>query len=222
MKYHAVLFDLDGTLLDTLDDLADSTNLALRRLGLPEHPVESYKLFVGDGIDSLIRRAIPEDHRDSATLRECVNLTRVNYAARWAEKTRPYDGIAELLDVLTTRGVRMAVFSNKPDEFTQLCVERLLAGWRFEVVLGARPSLPKKPDPAGARLIARSLQLETAEIVYLGDTDTDMQTAVAAGMFPVGALWGFRTAEELTANGARTLIEKPLDLLRILDAASPT
>jgi phosphoglycolate phosphatase len=221
MKYHAVLFDLDGTLLNTLDDLADSTNLALRRLGLPEHPVESYKRFVGDGIDSLIRRAIPEDRRDSATLRECVNLTRANYAARWAEKTRPYDGIAELLDALTTRGVRMAVFSNKPDEFTQLCVERLLAGWRFEVVLGARPTLPKKPDPAGARLIARSLQLETAEIIYLGDTDTDMQTAVAAGMFPVGALWGFRTAEELTAHGARTLIEKPLDLLPILDAASP-
>jgi phosphoglycolate phosphatase len=220
MNFHAVLFDLDGTLLDTLDDLADSTNLALRRLGLPEHPAESYKRFVGDGIDSLIRRAIPEDRRDSGTLLECVNLTRANYAARWAEKTRPYDGIAELLDALTTRGIRMAVFSNKPDEFTQLCVERLLAGWRFEVVLGARPTLPKKPDPAGARLIARSLQLETAEMVYLGDTDTDMQTAVAAGMFPVGALWGFRTAEELTAHGARTLIERPLDLLPILDAAS--
>jgi phosphoglycolate phosphatase len=220
MNFRAVLFDLDGTLLDTLDDLADSTNLALRQLGLPEHPVESYKRFVGDGFDNLIRRALPQAHSDSATLLKCVNLTREHYAARWAEKTRPYDGIPELLDALTIHGVRMAVFSNKPDEFTQLCVQRLLAGWHFEVVLGARPTLPKKPDPAGALLIARQFQLQPAEIVYLGDTDTDMQTALAAGMFPVGALWGFRTAEELVAHGARTLIQKPLDLLPLLDVVS--
>jgi len=217
MSFHAVLFDLDGTLLDTLDDLADSTNLALRRLGLPEQPVEAYKQFIGDGIDNLVRRAVPASRRDSATLAECVNLTREHYAARWAEKTRPYDGIPALLDALTTRGIRMAVFSNKPDEFTQLCVARLLAGWRFAVVLGAGPTLPKKPDPAGARLIAERLQLEPAEIVYVGDTATDMQTAVAAGMFPAGALWGFRTAEELLAHGARMLIQQPLDLLRARD-----
>jgi phosphoglycolate phosphatase len=216
MDFRAVLFDLDGTLLDTLDDLADSTNLALRQLGLPEHPVKSYKRFVGDGIDSLIRRAAPKDHCDLATLAKCVDLTREHYAARWAEKTRPYDGIPELLDALTMRGIRMAVFSNKPDEFTQLCVQRLLAGWHFEVVLGARPTLPRKPDPAGALLIAQRFQLEPAEVVYLGDTDTDMQTAVAARMFPVGALWGFRTAEELVAHGARMLIQKPLDLLPVL------
>jgi phosphoglycolate phosphatase len=221
MDYHAVLFDLDGTLLDTLDDLADSTNFALRRLGFPEQPVEAYKRFIGDGIENLVRRAVPEERRDPATLVECLKLTREQYAARWAEKTRPYDGIPQLLDALTVRGARMAVFSNKPDELTQLCVERLLAGWHFEVVLGAGPTLPRKPDPAGALLIARRLQAEPAEVVYLGDTGTDMQTAAAAGMFPVGALWGFRTAEELVAHGARTLIEKPLDLLRVLDGSHP-
>ena len=221
MNFRAVLFDLDGTLLNTLDDLADSTNLALRQLGLPEHPVESYKRFVGDGMENLIRRAVPEDHCDSAALVKCADLMREQYAARWAEKTRPYDGIPDLLDALTMRGIRMAVFSNKPEEFTQLCVERLLAGWHFEVVLGARPALPKKPDPAGARLIARRLQVEPTDVVYLGDTGTDMQTAVAASMLPVGALWGFRTAEELVAHGARTLIQKPLDLLRVLDAVPP-
>jgi phosphoglycolate phosphatase len=220
MNFHAVLFDLDGTLLNTLEDLADSTNLALRQLGLPEHPVASYKRFVGDGMENLVRRAVPEEHGDSATLVKCTNLTRAHYAARWAAKTRPYDGIPNLLDALTMRGIRMAVFSNKPDEFAQLCVERLLAGWHFEVVLGFRPALPKKPDPAGARLIAQRLRLEPAAFVYLGDTDTDMQTAAAAGMFPVGALWGFRTAEELAAHGARILIREPLDLLRILDAAA--
>jgi phosphoglycolate phosphatase len=122
-----------------------------------------------------------------------------------------------LLDALTTRRIRMAVFSNKPDEFTRLCVEKLLAGWHFEFVLGARPGLPKKPDPSGARQIAEGLHMEPARMVYLGDTGTDMQTAVAAGMFPVGALWGFRTAEELIAHGARMLVQKPLDLLPIFD-----
>jgi phosphoglycolate phosphatase len=219
MTFRAVLFDLDGTLLDTLEDLADSTNLALRRLGLPEHPAEAYKHFIGDGIDNLARRAVPEDRRDPATLAECVELTRENYAARWAEKTQPYEGIPDLLDALTMRGIPMAVFSNKPDDFARLCVERLLAGWHFEVVLGAGATLPKKPDPAGAEWIARHFQLAPAEIVYLGDTDTDMQTAVAAGMFPVGALWGFRDAEELLASGARVLIRQPLDLLPLLDAA---
>jgi phosphoglycolate phosphatase len=220
MNFQAVLFDLDGTLLDTLDDLADSTNLALSKLGLPEHPAEAYKEFIGDGIENLVRRAVPADRRDSATLAECGRLTREHYAARWAEKTRPYDGVADLLDALTNRGVRMTVFSNKPDEFTQLCVARLLAGRRFEVVLGATAALPKKPDPAGALLIAERLQLSPAEVVYLGDTGTDMQTAVAAGMFPVGALWGFRAAEELLAAGARALIERPQDLLHVLDTAT--
>jgi phosphoglycolate phosphatase len=221
MSYRAVLFDLDGTLLNTLDDLADSANGALRRLGFPEHPVESYKHFIGDGIENLVRRAVPEDRRDAATLAQCMELTRQQYAERWAEKTRPYKGIAELLDALTVRRVPMAVLSNKPDEFTRLCVERLLAGWRFEVVLGACPSLPRKPDPAGACQIAQSLGLEPKEMIYLGDTATDMKTAVAAGMFPVGALWGFRTGEELTAHGARVLLQEPLDLLQVLDAAPP-
>jgi phosphoglycolate phosphatase len=218
MTFHAVLFDLDGTLLDTLDDLADSANMALQRLGFPQHPAEAYKRFVGDGIENLVRRAVPAERRDPAVLSECVRLTRENYAARWAEKTRPYDGIAELLDALATRGIRMAVLSNKPDQFTQLCVERLLAGRRFDVVIGASATLPRKPDPAGANLIAERLRLSPAEILYLGDTDTDMQTAVAAGMFPVGVLWGFRDAEELLANGARILIRHPLELLPILDA----
>jgi phosphoglycolate phosphatase len=216
MGLRAVLFDLDGTLLDTLDDLADSANFALRRLGLPEHPAESYKYFVGDGIENLVRRAVPEAHHDEATLDRCLSLTREQYAMRWADKTRPYEGIGNLLDALTARGAPMAVLSNKPEEFTRLCVDRLLAGWRFEVVLGASPSLPRKPDPAGARQIAERLQLEPGSIIYLGDTGTDMQTAVRAGMFPVGALWGFRSADELLVHGARVVIREPRELLQLL------
>ncbi|MFZ5830048.1 MAG: HAD family hydrolase [Planctomycetota bacterium] len=217
MPFRAVLFDLDGTLLDTLDDLADSANSALGQLGFPEHPTEAYKYFIGDGIENLVRRALPEGNCDAATFDRYLGLVREQYTARWADKTRPFDGVGELLDALAARDVPMAVLSNKPDEFTRLCVERLLAGHRFEIVLGASPSLPKKPDPAGARHIAERLQLKPEEIVYLGDTATDMQTAVRAAMYPVGALWGFRTGEELSAHGARVLIEKPGELLRLLE-----
>jgi phosphoglycolate phosphatase len=216
MIYRAVLFDLDGTLLDTLDDLADATNQALRELGLPEHPVEAYKYFIGDGVENLVRRAVPADRCEPALVLQCAARMRQEYAQRWDQKTRPYPGVPELLDTLAARGLPMAVLSNKPDEFTKLCVAKLLPRWSFAAVVGQRAAVPKKPDPAGARKIAEQLGLAPAEILYLGDTNTDMRTAVSAGMYPVGALWGFRTAEELLAHGAQALLEKPSDLLRLL------
>lgn len=218
MAFHAVLFDLDGTLLDTLDDLADATNCALRELGFPEHPVDAFKHFIGDGVENLIRRAVPVECHDPETLHRCGQRMRQQYAECWAAKTRPYDGVGDLLDVLTVRRVPMAILSNKPDEFTKLCVAKLLPRWHFEAVLGAGERLPKKPDPAGALEIAAQLKLPPAAFLYLGDTDTDMQTATAAGMFPVGALWGFRTAEELTAHGAQALLERPQELVELLTA----
>lgn len=221
MSYKAVLFDLDGTLLDTLKDIADATNHALRSLGFPEHPLESFRYFVGDGVEVLMRRVLPEDRRDTATMSEGAGLMRAEYGRRWSATTRPYAGIPELLNALAARGIPMAVLSNKPDEFTRLCVDQLLSGWPFAAVLGAGPSLPKKPDPTGALEIARRLGVAPSEVVYLGDTNTDMQTACAAGMFPVGALWGFRMADELIASGAKVLVGKPLELLRILEQGEP-
>lgn len=220
MSYHAILFDLDGTLLDTLDDLADATNRALRTLGFPEHPVAAYKYFIGDGVENLVRRVLPADRCEPALMLRCATQMRQEYAQRWAVKTHPYPGVPELLDALCARGVPMAVLSNKPDEFTGLCVGQLLSRWRFDVVLGERPPVPKKPDPAGALEVASRLGLPPGQILYLGDTNTDMRTAVAAGMFPVGALWGFRTADELLAHGARVLVESPLEVLKILDGSS--
>lgn len=216
MHYQAVLFDLDGTLLDTLTDIANATNHALRSLGFPEHPCESYKYFIGDGVDTLIRRVLPKDRCDATTMAGCAGAMRKEYGDCWAATTRPYDGVPALLDALAGSGIPMAVFSNKPDEFTRLCVSQLLPRWSFAAVLGATASLPKKPDPAGAREIARRLNVAPHDCVYLGDTNTDMQTAIAAGMFPVGALWGFRTADELTASGAKALLAEPQELLRIL------
>lgn len=221
MGFQGIVFDLDGTLLDTLEDVADSANAVLRRLGFPEHPVEAYRYFIGDGMENLVRRVVPRECGDPETIGRCGALIRDEYSRHWAVKTRPYDGIPDLLDALAARGLPMAVLSNKPDELTALCVARLLPRWAFAVVLGAGPELPRKPDPAGALRIAARLRIACAQILYLGDTGTDMQTAVAAGMFPVGALWGFRTAEELRTNGARVLLSTPQELLAILDAPSP-
>ena len=213
MTYKAVLFDLDGTLLDTLADLADATNAALAELGLPGHPLEAYKRFVGDGLENLVRHVMPQERLDEVSLARGIELTRHEYAGRWAEKTRPYPGIPDLLDALSRRGIPMAVFSNKPDEFTRLCVARLLSGWHFSAVQGATPDLPLKPDPRGACAIADRLGIAPGEVLYLGDTNTDMQTAVAAGMFPVGALWGFREADELLAASAAALVKTPAGVL---------
>jgi phosphoglycolate phosphatase len=217
MSYQAVLFDLDGTLLDTLEDLADSTNAALAELGLPGHKLDAYRYFVGDGVENLVRRAMGGEAADESRLASGIELTRQQYANHWADKSRPYPGIADLLNGLSRRGIAMAVFSNKPHEFTQLCVTRLLPDWRFAAVQGATPELPRKPDPQGALAIAARLGIAPADFLYLGDTNTDMQTAVAAGMFPVGAVWGFRTADELLASGAAALARMPIDVLQLVN-----
>jgi phosphoglycolate phosphatase len=211
-SYHGVLFDLDGTLLDTLLDLAHSMNEALDRLGFAGHPVEAYRYFVGEGTDILASRALPPASRNERTVARCVAEFLAEYSRRWDEHTRPYPGIPELLDALSARGIRMAILSNKKHELTELAVARLLPAWRFAAVAGAKADVPRKPDPTAALRLAGELQLPPAEIVYLGDTKTDMQTAVGAGMQPVGALWGFRTEEELRTSGARTVIARPQDL----------
>lgn len=214
--YKAVLFDLDGTLLDTLEDIASSANRVLGSFGFPQHELEAYKYFVGEGREALVMRILPSGHRDAATVAKVVACIDSDYGQHWADATHPYDGIPELLQGLAARGIRMAVLSNKPDDSTKLMVSRLLAHGRFEMVLGSRPSVPQKPDPAAALEIAGCLGISPSEFLYLGDTNTDMETAQAAGMCPIGALWGFRTADELLASGAKALILSPTDLLKIL------
>jgi phosphoglycolate phosphatase len=216
MRYRAVLFDLDGTLLDTLEDIADSVNCVLDRIGFRPHSLEVYKRFIGDGVQELASRALPEGKRDPATVGEVVAAIRAEYNQRWANKTRPYEGIPELLDALADRGIKTAVWSNKPDDITKLTVSRLLPRWQFEVVVGALSAIPKKPDPTGATEIAKRLNIPPGEFLYLGDGDTDMKAASAAGMCPVGALWGFRTRDELLASGAKRLIRHPMDLIKLL------
>jgi len=216
MNHQAIIFDLDGTLLDTIDDLTDSMNQALSRFGFLGHDRETYKCFVGDGIEALARRALPPENRNEEMVAQCVAAMREEYALRWDKKTHPYPGIPELLDALFQGGWPVSILSNKPDDSTQMAVAKLLPRWSFQIVLGARPSVPKKPDPAAALEIAGLLHLIPDQFLYLGDTGTDMKTALNSGMFPIGVLWGFRTAQELIAHGAKVLIEKPLDLLPYL------
>ncbi len=213
MKYKGIIFDLDGTLLDTLKDLALSVNAVLAQNGFREHPVDAYRYFVGDGIDVLVQRAFPaESIKKMKATEEMINAVKEEYSRRWADHTRPYPGISELLDSLEEKQVPKAVFSNKPHEFAVLTVNKLLPCWIFEDICGIQPGIPRKPDPFGALLIADRMQIKPKEIVYLGDTNTDMQTAVSGGFYPVGALWGFRSAEELLAGGAGTLAQKPADV----------
>ncbi|MCR4435206.1 MAG: HAD family hydrolase [Clostridiales bacterium] len=214
--FNAVIFDLDGTLLNTIQDLANSMNAVLSHFGFPTHSVQKYKYLVGMGMANLVRSALPEGSFNESGLPRYIEMFREEYGKRWDEAARPYEGIPELLDELAGRGLKMAVLSNKPDNFTQLIITKLLPSWKFDAVYGERPSVPRKPDPAGALEISRLLGIPPVEFLYLGDSGTDMDTANAAGMYAVGALWGFRDRAELVAHGAKAVIEKPEDLLKFL------
>ncbi len=217
MGYKAIIFDLDGTLLDTLQDLAFSVNAILRKKGFKTHPVDNYRYFVGEGIEMLVQRAFPANIIDNSDIPAYVKEVKEEYSRRWSEHTRPYPGVPEMLDFLQERRIPKAIFSNKPHEFTTITVETLLPAWDFTAVCGIKEGVRRKPDPKGALLIAEKMQLEPEQIVYLGDTNTDMQTAVAGKFFPVGALWGFRSAKELLDGGARILAESPADVTGLFD-----
>jgi phosphoglycolate phosphatase len=220
MKFCAVLFDLDGTLLDTLADIADAANLVLKAYGYREHAIDVYKQLVGEGVRVLFERALPSEKRTPPVIEQCAEDFREAYSRLWNIQTRPYDGVQDLLDALVARGVKMAVLSNKPDGFTKRCVAQYFPNSPLYPVLGQRDDVPRKPDPAGALEIAERLSIPADQFVYLGDTAVDMQTAAAAGMYPVGALWGFRSREEIVDGGARKLIERPEELLPIVACES--
>jgi len=218
MKKQAVMFDLDGTLLDTLEDLGDAANLMLRERGFPEHDYAFYRHAVGDGAWMLAKRSLPADRRDEDAVAEAHDALRRHYDANWDLKTHPYDGIPAMLDELVARGVVLTVLSNKPDAGVQKCVSRFFPADRFAVTRGVVPGGPLKPDPAAALAIVEVLQIPLDAWLYVGDTNTDMQTARAAGMFAVGCTWGFRDREELLAYGADAIIDHPAELLQLLVA----
>ncbi len=216
MTFKAVIFDLDGTLLNTLEDIADAANRVLQKQGFPVHDSAAFRHFVGDGVRALITRILPEEKRHPATIHAFVNEFRRIYSRHWDQKTKPYEGIADLLNQLTRKRIALAVLSNKPDDFTKKCVNKFFSQRHFEVVMGDQKDVQRKPDPQGALKISDALNLPPEQILYLGDSDVDMKTALSAGMFPVGALWGYRSMNELIENGAQKVISHPAELLTLL------
>ena len=216
MKFEGIIFDLDGTLVDSLEDIAESMNKVLLRYGFETHDLQAYKYFIGNGIKNLVREALPHYSREDEMISKCFDSMMEEYRDHCTDKTKPYQGIGELLDELTKHDIRLSVFSNKVDELTKKVVSTLLPNWNFEVVIGASSDIPRKPNPEGAFLISETLRIPPADLIYLGDTGIDMQTATSASMYAVGALWGYRTDEELISNGAKSLILHPLDLLKLL------
>jgi len=192
-------------------------NTVLARFGFAVHPVDSYRYFVGDSVLMMVKRCLPENSRDEKTIEKCRLALAEEYDRRWINNTKPYPGIPELLNELEKRKISKAVLSNKPHVFTVPMIKKMLPSSKFDIVLGVSETVKRKPDPSAAIAIANKFKMPPEKILYLGDTNTDMQTAVAAGMFAVGALWGFRDAKELLDNGAKVLVEKPPDVLKILE-----
>ncbi|HVE14387.1 MAG TPA: HAD family hydrolase [Elusimicrobiota bacterium] len=217
MAARAVIFDLDGTLLDTLEDICQAVNAALRGHGAPPRPKDHYRLLVGDGVPHLVRNTFPAELLREPGEERLIESVRTEYARRADAASAPYPGVAELLDALAAHETPTAILSNKPEPFALRAVELALGRWRFRRVRGARPDAPLKPDPRAALEIAADLGVPPEEIVFLGDTAVDMKTARAAGMRAAGALWGFRGREELEASGAQDLLERPTDLVPLLD-----
>lgn len=216
MKYKGIIFDLDGTLVNSIEDLSDSMNSVLQRNNFPTHDINSYKQFVGNGMKNLVRRALPEEHKDEKTVEECFDMMVETYGKNCTVKTKPYDGICDLLNELTSRDIKLTVLSNKTDALTKIVVKNLFSSWHFEFVIGLTDEALKKPNPQGALQICHDLGFTPSEMLYLGDSGTDMQTANNANMLAIGVLWGFRTKEELLINGAKHLLKLPLELVQLL------
>ena len=217
MTYQAVLFDMDGTLLNTLMDIGESANRVIKARGFSPHPIEDYRYFVGEGARKLITDVLPDGEKTEQNINECLQAFEEDYAINWKTNTKPYDGIEGLLDGLTEKQIKINILSNKPHHITVDCVTDMLAKWHFEVVFGQRENIPKKPDATAALEIAEILSIPINEFLYVGDTKIDMMTANSAGMYAVGVTWGFRPREELIASGAKTIIDQPSQLLDLLD-----
>jgi phosphoglycolate phosphatase len=205
MPYDAVIFDLDGTLLDSLEDIADAANQVLQDMGMPTHPLSDYKYLVGDGVSMLFQRALPPGVETPEVKQECMVRFDEAYGKCWHNRSKPYEGIEELLARLNQRSMVVSVLSNKPEAFTKICVEYFFGDINFVHVLGHSQRFPRKPDPASAKWMAEQFGVASDRIAYVGDTNTDMKTAVGAGLCAIGVTWGFRPESELLAYGAQII-----------------
>jgi len=213
--FRNVIFDLDGTLLNTLDDLADAGNYTCRLNGWPEHPVDAYKYFVGNGMPKLVERFTPEACRTPEILKTALDIFIPYYNDHKEDKTLPYSGILEALDRLKAAGVHMAVLTNKAHPLAQGVMDRYFPGV-FSYVQGALPDRPTKPDPALLYELMHRMGAKQEETLFVGDSNVDIKTAKNGGLTSCGVLWGFRTAQELETEGADHLVHTPDQLVDLI------
>lgn len=216
MNCKAVIFDLDGTLLNTLGDIADAANRVLTQYGYPHHPQEAYLRFVGDGAKTLMARALPENQRLDDIIETCAREFITAYNERWHVATRVYPGIPDLLFALHRQDIGLSVVTNKPHRFAGVMMDHYFKDIPFHPILGQQDHIPKKPHPRQALTAAREMGVKPSACVFLGDSDVDIQTAQRAGMHPMGAGWGFRPARELTNAGAVKVLHHPMALLELI------
>ena len=215
MKYKGIIFDLDGTLVNSLEDIADAMNKVLHDLNYPTHSYDVFQYFIGSGLRNTVTKALPASNNTDEQIEICLERMVKGYSESCTLKTKPYDEIIELLDNLVSRNIKLAVFSNKADELTKKIVAAIFPNY-FSNVVGLSIESLKKPNPFEAIVISEKWNLKPEEIIFIGDSDIDMQTAVNANMFPVGVTWGYRTEEELKASGAKMVIHNPLELIQSL------
>lgn len=206
-----IIFDLDGTVLDTREDLCDAVNFGLDACGFPKRSCEEVVSFVGNGVRKLVERALPEGEKSAENIEKVNNLFNEYYSVHYADKTRPYDGMSELLEKLKNACCRLVVFSNKPDEFSKGLIERFYHGI-FDQTIGSREGFPKKPDPNVELEIMKHFGVSQNATLHVGDSDTDIMTAKNAGVRSIGVCWGYRSKELLISAGASEVAEN-LDML---------
>lgn len=213
MQYKAAIFDLDGTLIDSLADLADSANEMLVGFGFPRHDLDKYRYFVGNGSRKLIERCLPaEKAADSAFVDEALAKYKRCYDKNLTHKTVCYEGIMDMLTALQAKHIPLGICTNKHQSAADIIVDKLFPKDMFVSVIGDCKDMPRKPDPKKVLLIAAKMGVKPAEVAYFGDTSVDMDTANNAGMLPIGVTWGFRPQEELVAHGAKILLDTPMEL----------
>ena len=215
MQQKTVIFDLDGTLIDSIKDIALATNIVLEELGFEKHPLDAYQNFVGDGALMLLKNALPKK-ADDTLINNALQLFKKYYGDRIHKNTHPYEGIYDMLDKLKKENTTLAVLSNKPHEFTVEFIEYFFKDYPFIEVHGQKENVPKKPNPMGAVNIAKALEIKQENIFFVGDTATDMLTAKNAGMTSIGVSWGYRKVDELVASGADFIADNPNHLVQIL------
>lgn len=213
--YHTVIFDLDGTILDTIEDLAGAGNWVCRKNGWPEHSVEEFKAMVGHGIPNLVAKFSPAEFRSPLLVVNTLAQFTAYYGEHNMDKTAPYPGIPELLGRLKAAGVQMAVYSNKADEFSRVIVEHYFPGV-FQLVRGKVHGMPVKPDPAGIHGVMKELDADPAETLFVGDSSVDIQTGHNAGMRTCGVTWGFRSRASLEEAGAEYLADTAAELEQVI------